>query len=308
MVEAPAGLSGRILEAERRARAGLPLRQRIGRTISVLAGYAMRPQLGMAALLLLMIGASLFFLRARPGDRDSMRVTERGVPVSESDTVAIVKVPEGETDTRREAQAHGAFVEEGAIELRRGAEEPLGAVAAPMAARDEIDAAAADAGSSEYDEAMAAYRAGRYAEAQRLFTQIAGQDGDQAPSAALLAAQAARSSTGCRTAAALFDEVTARYAESAIGHEAAWQAADCYRILGQPENARRHYQDLMQVAGYAERARGALASLNRESGEVLAARKAARPAETKTEPPAAPAAAPKPAAKPPAPPAATQGF
>src|SRR6266498_3352200 len=59
MVDPPEGLELRILEAERQLRAELPLRQRAGRAVSVLAGYAMRPQLAMAATLLLVIGGGL---------------------------------------------------------------------------------------------------------------------------------------------------------------------------------------------------------------------------------------------------------
>jgi TolA-binding protein len=306
MVEAPAGLSHRILEAERRARAGLPLRQRMGRVVSILAGYAMRPQLAMAALLLLMIGASLFFLRARPGDRDSMRVTERGVPEIEADNIAVVKVPEKAESDTQQGQAHGAL---GEYEARgRSPDEPQAEQAPPsvsLAASPQA-AAVGDAG-SQYDQAMAAYHAGRYAEAQRLFAGVAAQGGDQAPSAALLGAQAARSSTGCRTAVGMFDEVNARYADSGIGHEAAWQAADCYRSLGQPESARHHYLELLTVAGYAERARGALATLDRETGGAVASRKA-RSAPQKADEAVAPPAAAKPAAKPAPNATAVQGF
>src|SRR5687768_996022 len=45
LVDPPEGLELKILEAERQARRGLPARQRVGRVISLLAGYAMRPQL-----------------------------------------------------------------------------------------------------------------------------------------------------------------------------------------------------------------------------------------------------------------------
>ena len=85
LLDAPQGLELRILEAERRARRELPARQRLGRAVSMLAGYAMRPQLAMAALLLLVIGSSLLLLRARPGEQKSMMVTERGVPEGEFD-------------------------------------------------------------------------------------------------------------------------------------------------------------------------------------------------------------------------------
>jgi len=69
-----------VLTQERQIRSVLPLRQRLNRAVSMLASYAMRPQSTMAALLLLMIGASLFLVRTRPGDRDLVQVTERGVP------------------------------------------------------------------------------------------------------------------------------------------------------------------------------------------------------------------------------------
>jgi hypothetical protein len=65
LVEPPPDLTDRILDAERVARADRSLRSRIGSAVSILAGYAMRPQLAMAALLMLMIGSSLIFLRAR---------------------------------------------------------------------------------------------------------------------------------------------------------------------------------------------------------------------------------------------------
>ena len=62
-IEPPESLVSHILAAEREAHAVLPARQRFGRAISILAGYAMRPQLAMAALLVLMIGGSLLFLQ-----------------------------------------------------------------------------------------------------------------------------------------------------------------------------------------------------------------------------------------------------
>ncbi|HMJ10010.1 MAG TPA: zf-HC2 domain-containing protein, partial [Polyangiaceae bacterium] len=71
-LEPPESLVAHILTAEREAHAMLPARQRFGRAISILAGYAMRPQLAMAALLVLMIGGSLLFLRGRPDSDASL--------------------------------------------------------------------------------------------------------------------------------------------------------------------------------------------------------------------------------------------
>ena len=133
LVDPPEGLELGILEAERRINARLPLRQKLGRGVSILAVYAMRPQLAMAALLLLMIGSSLFFLRARPGARDSVLVTERGIPETESEHVAILPAPE-----RRAAEA-----------------APLAAPKAPAAKGDEAGRARSEE-RTEPSEALAA--------------------------------------------------------------------------------------------------------------------------------------------------------
>src|SRR5262249_15374081 len=61
----------------------LPWPKRVGRAVSWAGNYAMRPQMAMAALLVLMLGASITILRARP-ERNAassrISVTERGVP------------------------------------------------------------------------------------------------------------------------------------------------------------------------------------------------------------------------------------
>jgi hypothetical protein len=308
LIEAPAGLEERILATERQARAELPVRQRLGRAVSVLAGYAMRPQLAMAAVLLLMIGASLVLLRARPGDRDSVQVTERGVPENEGESVVIVPLAEKPpgSDSPRAAQAHGALEDES--EARRGrkaetsaaspvarADEPAPAPAASASVAADLSAGAADGGDTDYDEAMAAYHGGRFTEAQRLFDDIAQGGGTNAASASLLAAQSARGASGCGSAAERFDQVNVRYPGSNIGNEAAWQAADCYRALGQTDRARRNYQALLSAPAYAVRAQRAMAEL--DSQNQVAARRPAVRAKAATKP-AAPAAPAKRAAPP----------
>src|SRR3954471_15187266 len=90
LVEPPDGLALRILQAEEQATQLLPIGKRLGRGLSLLASYAMRPQVSMAALLMLMIGSSLFFLRAQPGDREHVLVTERGVPESDNEAVTVL--------------------------------------------------------------------------------------------------------------------------------------------------------------------------------------------------------------------------
>jgi TolA-binding protein len=73
------------MKAAREAHRNLPWPKRVGRAISWAGSYAMRPQMAMAALLVLMLGASVTILRARPdrtGALSRISVTERGVPES----------------------------------------------------------------------------------------------------------------------------------------------------------------------------------------------------------------------------------
>jgi TolA-binding protein len=304
LLEPPAGLQSRILEAERKVRARLPLRQRIGRAVSVAADYAMRPQLAMAAVLLLMIGSSLLFLRVQPGQRDSIHVTERGVPESEAEGVAIVPLPEKRSgpagDSFEAAEAPAGEPEQSARRDRKAESAPAEeakndlddnlANAAPVAG---AELAELDGGDVEYESAMQAYRDRRYTEAQKGFDQVASRSGSNAASAAFFAAQATRHETGCKQAAKRFDDINSRYRGSSIGNEAAWQAADCYRSLGAEADARRNYQQLLEVAAYKDRAQQALAALDQER---VAARSAA-PAPAAADKAPGKAKASKPAAK-----------
>jgi hypothetical protein len=263
LVDPPEGLELRILEAERNARSRLPLRQRVGRAVSVLAGYAMRPQLAMAALLLLAIGSSLIFLRGRPGDRETVQVTERGSE-GESDTVAILPVPAAPAP---EAQPLASS----AAQSKAGEPKAVG-----------LGVVSEAEGDSAYDSAKASFRDGRYGEARRQFEEVAARGGSQAAEAALFAAQSAKNGESCAVAVALFDQVAARYPGTRPGYEATWSAANCYETLGDLERARRSYQALLDDPDYGERAKNQLAQLERgEQPAEVAARKvraASRPA------------------------------
>ncbi|HET9929624.1 MAG TPA: hypothetical protein VFQ35_03005 [Polyangiaceae bacterium] len=291
LVEVPEGLELRILEAEHRARRELPTRQRLGRVVSMLAGYAMRPQLAMAALLLLVIGSSLLLLRTRPGEQKNVLVTERGVPEGEPEAVAVVPRASAE---RPKAKAE-AKPEEPKDERRAEARPSERAASAPRAdSREDAQPASAPLGQSGadrgYEDALSAYRDRKYDEAQRRFSEVAARGGENAASAALYAAQSARARSGCPTAAPLFDEVFRKYGDSQPGREAAWQAASCYRMLGDFERARQDYEALISTPGYADRAQAALASLgDAEPSEVAAKRAAAASSSAphRARPPAA---------------------
>ncbi|HKY37436.1 MAG TPA: zf-HC2 domain-containing protein [Polyangiaceae bacterium] len=312
LVDPPEGLELGILEAERQANARLPLRKKLGRGVSILAVYAMRPQLAMAALLLLMIGSSLFFLRGQPGARDSVLVTERGTPEAE-EHVAILPAPErratpAATAAPKAANAKGdaAASRERSDEKRDAEEAP--AAAAPAAAEPQKEAApqaegpaAATTPADSLDAASAAFQGGRYVEAQRRFEEIAAHGGADAAVAALQAVEALRRQGGCPAAAPRYEEVHSRYRDTPSGSEAAWQAGDCYRALGELSRARQNLEALLEVAEYRSRAETALDDLNTREQQVAAARKAkaappaaAAPAEAKP----APAKAAKPQAKP----------
>ena len=98
----------------------------------------MRPQFAMAAVLVLVVGSSLLFLRARPGTMGSpVSVTERGNPLPES------KADSHEAPAQA---ARGRSLGEGALDGRPGAAAPLAADnAEPAAAPKGGGAATSDA-------------------------------------------------------------------------------------------------------------------------------------------------------------------
>ena len=310
LVDPPDSLELGILEAERRMNAKLPLGKKLGRGVSILAVYAMRPQLAMAALLLLMIGSSLFFLRARPGARDSVSIVERGAPELEAERVDEI-VPAPERVEAPAAAASGmpklanAKSETGSTRERDGDKpsEASGAVAEATkdseqkgAANDAEPLPGTEPAADSMDAATAAFQGGRYVEAQRRFEEIATRGGSEAPAAALQAVEALRRQRGCPAAAPRYEEVHSRYRDTPSGNEAAWQAGDCYRALGELSRARQSLEALLEVAEYRSRAEAALQELTAREEQVATARKAKA-----ASPPAAAAPAPaetKPAAKP----------
>lgn len=80
--EPSADLEQRILTAVSRAQERTPWHRKALRALAWAGSHAMRPQLAMAALFVLVIGSSLLLLRAKPGTVgiSPVRVTEQGVP------------------------------------------------------------------------------------------------------------------------------------------------------------------------------------------------------------------------------------
>jgi tetratricopeptide (TPR) repeat protein len=305
LVDPPDSLELGILEAERRLNAKLPLSKKLGRGVSILAVYAMRPQLAMAALLLLMIGSSLFFLRGRPGARDSVLVTEHGMPETEAEHVAIRPAPLRQEAPEAQASAMPKLASaksEAPAARERDAEKPSEAVAeaAEPSTDGELKGAASDAEPApgaeptvdSMDAATAAFQGGRYVEAQRRFEEIAARGGSDAPAAALQAVEALRRQRGCPAAAPRYEDVHVRYRDTPSGNEAAWQAGDCYRALGELSQARQSLEALLQVAEYRSRAEAALQELTAREEQVASAKKAKAMSPAAAAPvPAAPPAA-----------------
>jgi TolA-binding protein len=212
-------------------------------------------------------------------------VTERGVPEIESESVALIPVPEKqeELDSRSESAAN-APLPAAAAELEQ-AEELAGRQKSRAAKEDDVSA---------FEAAMAQYQQHHYAEAEHRFEAIAAAGGPDAARAQQMAARAARDRGGCPAAIEKFEQLSARYPGSEIGYDAAWQSAECYRSLGDTERAKRVLRPLVEVPAYQARAEAALNEL--EGGQAVAARKAAsKPVAAETAP-----AETKPAAPPPA--------
>ena len=88
--EPSADLEARILAAVSSAQERTPWPRKALRALAWAGSHAMRPQLAMAALFVLVIGSSLLLLRAKPGTVgiSPVRVTERGVPAPDEGDLA----------------------------------------------------------------------------------------------------------------------------------------------------------------------------------------------------------------------------
>jgi tetratricopeptide (TPR) repeat protein len=226
------------------------------------------------------------------------------VPETEAEHVVVTAPAPAELRAMPAASAAGAprpvaARGEAAATRARDDERNLApAAAAPVAAAEEAAKGSAsesealgasDVATDTMDGATAAFQGGRYVEAQRRFEELAARGGSDAPVAALQAVEALRRQRGCPAAAPRYDEVHAKYPDTSSGNEAAWQAGDCYRALGDLPRARQTLESLLNVSEYRARAQAALQELTAREEQLASARKAKA---------AAPAAAPVPASPP----------
>lgn len=221
----PADFEASLLERVGRVLDELPLHRRVGRWISMLAGYAMRPQLVMGALLLLMIASSPIFVRAKPALENRVQVIERGVPEVEREVV----MP---------------------LAAGRGARGATTGSAEPSSTPDAL-----------FERALEAYRAERLTDAQREFDELARSTHARAPEAALHSALITRRASGCAAAMSSLAAIRERFASTPAASEAAWLEAQCWTELGNTARARARYEALLDTPDYRERSAQALEGL-----------------------------------------------
>jgi hypothetical protein len=263
----PENFEQRVLDAERQVHERLPLRLRLSRNLTILAGYAMRPQLAMAALALLMLGSSLLLLRPHPRSPSAMREPHvEGVPRQEPEEF-VVPVPEtDEEDMAADTEVAPALEPAAsAVATARGRAEAALTTPASQQNEMELDLARARAEDRAYAAAMAALRAANHAAAQQQFDAIVAAQGRNAAAAELYAALAAEQAQGCSAALPRFDSVAAKYSSADLGNMATWHSAICRTQLGHDRRALLDFQKLLKVPAYAERAKKYLGLVGTEA-------------------------------------------
>ncbi len=255
----PAEFEAAVLEREARLLEELPVRHRMGRLVSMLAGYAMRPQLIMGALLLLMLGSSLMFVRTRPGPHSPVQVTERGAPESDVDVLPLTPPP---SELERSGAAGSASAPPSPVPLADSPAAPaLAAAPVEDGARSAAPAEPAAAATEPFDLAMQSYRSRSYAQARREFERVMRSRGPRAAEAALYAALCTRNIHGCAAALGPLEKVRSKFPRSLAAREAQWRMARCHEQLGDLAAARSAYESLLHLASHAGRARRELARM-----------------------------------------------
>lgn len=213
-------LEARILDAVAVAQKKAPWPRKVLRGLAWAGSHAMRPQLAMAALFFLVIGSSLLLLRAKPG-------TSGFAPVRVTERGA----PAVEADSPMAAATSAPT------------SMPPSAVAAAPATITDLQQAAEPAGPTKAKSAEAS----------------ASADKDAAK-LALTDARTVRDGAGCAAAVSKYDEIGARFAGTGAAADAMWEAASCYKSMGDAAKARELYLALASMGSYRQRAEQELAA------------------------------------------------
>jgi hypothetical protein len=248
-------LEARILDAVALAQTKTPWPRKVLRGLAWAGSHAMRPQLAMAAVFVLVIGSSLLLLRAPPGSvQNAKRVTERGSPAAEPVELAP------------------AATAAAAAQATAMASAPAEAVGGALAQNEERSATRRAQGEADQDKAKPEGSAG---EART----------------ALAEARAAREASGCSGAVSKFDAVAVRFAGTQAAADAMWDEANCFKQMGDAARSQQLYMALRST-GYRDRAEAQLAEANANANNMQNQAGRSAPAAVAAAPAAAPPASP----------------
>ena len=276
MVEPSDGLEARILEAVSTAQAQAPWPRRVLRGLAWAGSHAMRPQLAMAALFMLVVGSSLLLLRGRPSNSPvaASRVQDQSAP-------ALGQADRGAPPPAATAAAALA-------------EAPQNGPIDGLAAGNAAPAAPAASGPVAQADRAAEGRVATRDEQSRAKGDDAPLEGASEARALFASAMVVKSSQGCGAALPKLDAVAVRFPGTQTAAEAMWEEATCYKQMGNTAKARDIFLALRQT-GLRDRADAELGVADNNNmaqqniGGGMRAGKAAAPAAAA---PAAPAAKP----------------
>ncbi len=281
-VEPPPGLERSILNHADNELRVVPFRRRVAQAVSVGGSWAMRPQTAMAAVFLVMLGASVLLLRGRSSRAPAsaeMTVTQEGTPAPAAPSTSPLGAATGlappmgplasneragEVKAAAPLGAAGGAAQESPTTIPRArafAKTPppsLGAEATKASPARDLAVAAAPVATPVAPSPGAAQgaRSAPAAPAER------GEPSDMA-GADLATARSLRDTRGCRAAIARFDDVARRSAGTSVGWDALLDSAMCCRFIGDNAGAQTRLNALLNVESYKERARIELEKLDR---------------------------------------------
>ena len=338
----------------KKAQKVVPLRSKVGRAFTSFGAFAMKPQVAIAAVFVVMIGASVVFLGQK--SEKSVATTAAGPEQSARSATTPAATQEIASKDEAKASASASTAPQATVatlepEAPRGAANPTPTLpmasattapahaanaaddkrlalaeqlppaaprtqsraaaapppppnAAPPVAqafraldgkpeakkegelggprREEAASGAAPGGSAALAQARAAFDAGRFNDAFRVYDGLAAANVEAA-------FQAARSLVKLRRfseAAQRFDDLSMRAAGTPNEYQAIYEAATCYRAMGDLGAARERLSRLTSVAAFAQVAQRDLAAIGPRKAQAQA------PAATTVAPPATATAAP----------------
>jgi len=262
-------LEERILAAEREARKVVPIERRLSRALSWAGSWAMRPQVVMAALFLLLVGVSSSLLSGRKGDA----VSAYSTPPPAEGSSAQAAAPIGPTPPAELAKVDPAAASPPPVAAAPGAteaprDEPLAFAKGPRTAYGSVSGLGGAGGSdiANANSPAAGAPAARMSPppaAAAAAAQNSASSLESDPEVALSTARSVRDgSGGCAQAIARYDALASRAFGTRAGYDAVLEGGQCLRSVGATEQARQHFSRLLSVPEYAARAQAGLDSLS----------------------------------------------